>query len=59
MKTNLKFDLYSLGIVMRAYYILGTILGAGVKVVNKTNIEPELYGAYSLQGQTGINGMSK
>lgn len=44
---------------MRAYYILGTNLGAGDKVVNKTNIELELYGAYSLQGQTGINGLSK
>lgn len=44
---------------MRAYYMLGTILGAEDKAVNKADVEPEPNVAYSLQGQTGINEMSK
>lgn len=43
---------------MRAYYMLDTLLDAGGKVVNKTDIEPEPKGDYTLQGQTGINGMN-
>lgn len=35
---------------MKANYRLGTILGAGDKVVNKTDIEPEAHRASSLQG---------
>lgn len=59
IKTNLKFDLYSLGIVMEAYDPLGTILGAGDIMVNKIDIERELPGAYSLQGKTGVYRLSK
>ena len=36
---------------MKAFYILGSILGAGDTVVNKIDTEPEPSRACNLQGQ--------
>ena len=58
MQPNLKSGIYSSNIVVRAFYMLGTILGPGDKVMSKTDMEPEPDGAYSLEGQPGVSRMS-
>ena len=39
--------------------MVSTIIDAGDKLVNKTNVEPEPHASSSLQGPTGMNRMNK
>ena len=40
-----------INIIIRAFYVLDIILGAGDKMVNRINVEPEPNRVCSLQGQ--------